>query len=75
MRFGIMTQEALKLNSSPVVQFILAVMRYAVDRTDRVSLAIYNRYLYNFDLYRTLTDDEVEFFDTLKNCSPEQAFE
>ena len=75
MRFGIMTQEALKLNSSPVVQFILAVMRYAVDRRDRVSLAIYNRYLYNFDLYRTLTDDEVEFFDTLKNCSPEQAFE
>ena len=75
MRFGIMTQEALKLNSSPIVQFILAVMRYAVDRRDRVSLAIYNRYLYNFDLYRTLTDDEVEFFDTLKNCSPEQAFE
>ena len=75
MRFGIMTQEALKLNSSPVVQFILAVMRYAVDRRDRVSLAICNRYLYNFDLYRTLTDDEVEFFDTLKNCSPEQAFE
>lgn len=75
MRFGIMTQEALKLNNSPIVQFILAVMRYAVDRRDRVSLAIYNRYLYNFDLYRTLTDDEVEFFDTLKNCSPEQAFE
>ena len=75
MRFGIMTQEALKLNSSPVVQFVLSVMRYAIDRKDVLSLAIYNRYQHNFNLYRRLSTDELSFFDSLKNCSPEQAFE
>lgn len=75
MRFGIMTQEALKLNSSPVVQFVLSVMRYAIDRKDVLSLAIYNRYQHNFNLYRRLSTDELSFFDSLKNCSPEQALE
>ena len=75
MRFGIMTQEALKLNSSTVVQFTLAVMKYAVDRTDVVSLAVYNRYHHNFDLYHHLTAEEVSLFDTIKTSSPEQAFE
>ena len=75
MRFGVMTQEALKLNSAPVVQFILAVMRYAIDRKDVISLAIYNRIYHNFDLYHQLTADEILFFDSIKSCSAEVAFE
>ena len=75
MRFGIMTQEALKLNSSAVVQFILAVMRYAVDRKDVVSLACYNRHFHNFDLYHKPTESELALFDHIKSCSPEEAFE
>ena len=74
MRFGVMTQEALKLGSSPVVQFILAVMRYAVNRNDVVSLALYNRRRHD-DLYHTLTEEEVTFFDSIRSCSAEIAFE
>ena len=75
MRFGIMTQEALKLNSSTVVQFTLAVMKYAVDRTDVVSLAVFNRYNHNFDLYHNITEEEMALFDRVKTSSPEEAFE
>ena len=74
MRFGIMTQEALKLNSSPVVQFIMAVMKYAVNRSDVVNLALYKRLRHN-DLYHKLTIEEIAFFDSIRNCSAEIAFE
>ena len=75
MRFGIMTQEALRLNSAPVVQFIIATMSYAIDRRDVISLAIYNKYAHNFNLYHTLTAEELALFDSLKSLSPEEAFE
>ncbi|MBQ9137665.1 MAG: UvrD-helicase domain-containing protein [Alistipes sp.] len=75
MRFGIMTQEALRINSSPAVQFIFAVMKYAVDRRDVISLACYKRLGHNFDLTHKLTDAEVAFFDSIRSCSPEEAFE
>ena len=74
MRFGVMTQEALKLNNSPVVQFILAVMRYAVNRSDVISLAIYKRHRHN-NLYHNLTAEETAFFDSIRSCSAEVAFE
>ena len=74
MRFGVMTQEALKLNSSIVVQFIIAVMKYAVDRNDKVSLAIYKHILHN-NLYHTITDEEIAFFDNIRSYSAEVAFE
>ncbi|MBQ5844771.1 MAG: UvrD-helicase domain-containing protein [Alistipes sp.] len=75
MRFGIMTQEALKLNSSFVVQFILAIMRYAVDRSDTVSLGLYNRYVHSNNFQHKLSSEELTFFDSLAILSPEQAFE
>ena len=74
MRFGIMTQEALKINSSVVVMFALAVMKYAVDRKDTVSLAMYNKFCHNFDLYHTPTAEEIAFFDHIRMLSPEQAY-
>lgn len=75
MRFGIMTQEALKISSSQSVEFIISAMRYAIDRTDVVSLGVYNKYCHNLDFMHTLTAEEVEFFDTLKGLSPEEAYE
>ena len=75
MRFGIMTQEALRLVSSPVVQFIIATMGYAINRRDVVSLAIYNKYAHNFDLYHSPTEEENLFLDSLQSQSPEEAFE
>ena len=75
MRFGIMTQEALRLASSPVVQFIIATMSYAVNRRDIVSLAIFNKHAHNFDLHHIPTEEEVRFLDSLLNLSPEEAFE
>ena len=75
MRFGIMTQEALKIGSSKSVEFIISAMRYAIDRTDTVSLGVYNRYGHNLDFMHSLTEEEIEFFDSLKSSSPEEAFE
>lgn len=74
MRFGIMTQEALKIGSSPVVQFIIAIMKYAVNRSDVVSLALYNRHRHN-DLYHKLSDEEIALFDSIRSSSAEIAFE
>ncbi len=74
-RFDVMTQEALRIDNSPAVRFVLAVMRLAVNRRDRLSLAIYNRYHKACDFTATLTADENAFFDSLRMLSPEEAFE
>lgn len=74
-RFDVMTQEALSLNNSPVIKFLLAVMRLAINRRDSVSLAIYNRYHNNCDFSAKLTADDNAFLDSLAMLSPEEAFE
>lgn len=73
--FDVMTQEALLINNSPAVQFILAVMRLAVTRDDAISLAIYNREQNHCDFTATLTDEEHRLLDSLRVSSPEEAFE
>lgn len=75
MRFGIMTQEALILNSSPIIDFILATMRYAVNRRDKVSLGIYKRQRFNYDFITGISEDEERFFNFLASSTPEEAFE
>lgn len=74
-RFDVMTQEALKLNNSPAVAFVIAILRLAVNRRDRLSLAIYDRYRKNCDFTAQLTDEENAFLDSLRGMSPEEAFE
>ncbi|MBO5771290.1 MAG: UvrD-helicase domain-containing protein [Alistipes sp.] len=74
-RFDITTQEALSLNNSYAISFILAVMRLAANRNDSISLAIYNRYQNACRFDATLSDEEVAFLDTLRVSSPEEAFE
>ncbi|MGN0007355.1 MAG: UvrD-helicase domain-containing protein [Alistipes sp.] len=73
--FDVMTQEALRINNSPAVRFILAVMHLAVNRRDRLNMAIYNRYRNACNFAAALTDDENSFMDSLRMLSPEEAFE
>ncbi len=73
--FDVMTQEALRINNSPAVRFMLAVMHLAVNRRDRLNMAIYNRYRNACDFAAALTDDENSFMDSLRMLSPEEAFE
>lgn len=74
-RFEVTTQEGLKINGSPAVMLILALFRLAVNRRDRISLAIYNRYRKGCDFRAVLSEDENAFLDTLRSMSPEEAFE
>lgn len=74
-RFDVMTQEALRLNSAPVIKFLLAVMRLAINRRDSVSLAIYNRYHKACDFTAQPTAEESALWDSLAMLSPEEAFE
>lgn len=74
-RFDVMTQEALKLGNSPAVAFIIAILRLAVNRRDKLSLAIYDRYRKDCDFTAQLTDEENAFLDSLRVMSPEEAFE
>lgn len=74
-RFDVMTQEALKLNNSPAIALVIAILRLAVNRRDKLSLAIYNRYCKSCDFTAQLTDRENAFLDSLRVMSPEEAFE
>lgn len=73
--FEVTTQEGLKINGSPAVSLILAMFRLAVNRRDRISLAIYDRYRRECDFSAVLSDEENAFLDGLRSLSPEEAFE
>lgn len=75
INFDVMTQEALQINNSSAVQFILAVMRLAIKRDDSISLAIYNREYKHNNFTATLTDEEHRLLDRIRVSSPEEAFE
>ncbi len=73
-RFDVMTQEALVVGNAPVSGFIAAAMRLALNPDDSLNRALYNHYLGEaFD--RTLTEEERDFFHSLRLRSPEEAFE
>lgn len=74
-RFEVTTQEGLKINGSPAVSLILSLFRLAVNRRDRISLAIYNRYRKGCDFRKGLSDEDNALLDTLRSMSPEEAFE
>ena len=73
--FDITTQEALSVDNSHAVSFILAVMRLAINRQERVSAAIYNRYHKGGRFMASISDEENNFLDRLRMLSPEEAFE
>ena len=73
-RFDVMTQEALIIGNAPVSSFIAASLRLALNPEDSLSRALFNHYLARaFDT--PLSDDEREFFRSIRLVSPEEAFE
>ena len=73
-RFDVMTQEALIVGSAPISSFVAAALRLALNTDDRLSRAVCNHYLGRpFDA--PMSDDEREFFHSIRLESPEEAFE
>lgn len=73
-RFDVMTREALVVGNAPVSGFIAAALRLSLNPDDTLNRAVWNRYLGGaFD--RPLSDDEREFFRSIRLLSPEEAFE
>ncbi len=73
-RYDVITQDALVIGRSPVVNFVVACLRLAGNPDDTIHQAIYNRFLDRpFD--RRPTAEETDFFLRLRLMPPEEAFE
>ena len=74
-KFDVMTQEALIIGSAPVVKFIIAALTLALDPENRIQCAVYRRFGTGKPLDEPLTEEEAEFFRSIRMLSPEEAFE
>ncbi len=72
--YDVVTQEALLINSSPAIGFVLACFRLASAPKQTIQLAIYNKWL-SRPLDTQLSDDEAAFLTRLRLMAPEEAFE
>lgn len=73
-RYDVVTQDALVIGRSPVVNFIIACFRLAINQSDSISRAIYNHYLEHGFGDNLSTDDEA-FFVAARLTPPEECFE
>ena len=71
--FDVVTQEALAINSSPAVRFVVACMTIAANPSDRLARALYNDY-FSRPFEEALTAEEEEFIYSLSLLQPEEAF-
>lgn len=71
--FDVVTQEALAINSSPAVQFIIACMSLINDPEDKVARALYNGFFMR-PHQEALTADEEDFLGSLALLQPEEVF-
>ena len=72
--YDVVTQEALTIGRAPVIRFVVACFRLAVNIDDSISRAIYLRGQ-GRSVAETLSDSEKAFLDGLRRISPEEAFE
>ena len=72
--FNILTQDALTIDSCDIIEFIIAVMRLAIDTDNDIERGVYNRYL-GHDLGHRFTDDEVAYLKQIAHLSPMEALE
>ncbi len=70
--YDVVTQEALLINSSAAVGFVLACFRLAESPNDNIALAVYNHWLEQ-EADTPLKDSD--FFRTLRLTTPSEAFE
>ncbi len=72
--FDIVTEEALRIDSSSSVQFIIACLRLSQNAEDTIFRAVFNKFLGRaYD--DKISAEELEFILSLASKSPEQAFE
>ena len=72
--FNIMTQDTLIVGNSSISGFVISTLRLSQDMSDAISLAIHNDYR-GLPYDEPLTEDEQQWFASISQLSPEQAFE
>ncbi len=72
--FDVVTQEALAINSSPAVRFVIACMKIATNPDDRLARALYNDYFAR-PFEESLSPEEEEFIYSLATLQPEEVFD
>lgn len=74
--FDVMTREALVIGSAPVVKFIIALFALAVNPENGIARALLRRYGGgDKEFGEPLTDEEMQFLQSIRQLSPEAAFE
>ena len=71
--FDVVTQEALALNSSPAVRFVIACMQIASSPDDKLARALYNDY-FSRPFEEPLSAEEEDFIFSLATLQPEEVF-
>ncbi|MFI3247505.1 MAG: UvrD-helicase domain-containing protein [Rikenellaceae bacterium] len=74
-RFDVMTQQALIVGYAPVSQFIIAVLRLALNPDDTLQRAIYNKFLKRSHLDNPIEDRELKLLSSIRMFAPIEAFE
>ena len=71
--FDVVTQEALAINASPAVRFVIACMQVASSPDDRLARALYNDY-FSRPFEEPLSAEEEDFIFSLATMQPEEVF-
>ena len=71
--FDVVTQEALAINASPAVRFVIACMQVASSPDDRLARALYNDY-FSRPFEEPLSPEEEDFIFSLATLEPEEVF-
>ena len=72
--FNILTPDALTLEGCDITEFVIAVLRLAIDPTNDIERGVYNRFLGN-RLDHTFDEEETETLNRIAHLSPMEAFE
>jgi len=72
--YDVVTQQALIIGNSPVVQFVISCMRIAANINRKVSEAVYLTFMGRM-VHHTITDEELDFLRSIKTVSLEESFE
>lgn len=72
--FNILTPDALTLESCDIVEFIISVMRLAIDPKNDIERGVYNRFL-PLPLDHAFDEEELEWLSHVAHLSPLEAFE
>lgn len=71
--FDVVTQEALAINSSPAVRFVISCLTISTNPQDHVAHALYNDY-FSRPFEEALSAEEQKFIYSLSLLQPEEAF-